>query len=87
MDADNFKGGYLAAELLIDEIENEDSDRKLINMDPQFIIRRKLWRCPELVTGAVGSYFFLNSSINFLVKSDCTSRPLISARCSSVGPQ
>lgn len=34
-----FQKGKKAAELLIDEIENEDADRKKINLDPQLIIR------------------------------------------------
>lgn len=34
-----FQKGKMAAELLINEIEDEDADRKLINLDPQLIIR------------------------------------------------
>lgn len=34
-----FQKGKKAAELLINEIENEDADRKKINLDPQLIIR------------------------------------------------
>lgn len=34
-----FQKGKKAAELLINEIENEDTDRKKINLDPQLIIR------------------------------------------------